>query len=110
MAFDLHVIESEVREVPKPVEYHGQELKVLYKPAAITTAFAAKMSQAEKDNDVEAMASGAQSMLHDWDMVRDKQKIAPSLDVLRQLPIGLLGAIFQACMEDATAGEDTKKA
>lgn len=109
MAFDLHIVRSKTRELPEPVEYQGQKLNVSYKPAVITTEFAADMKQAEDDQNVEGMARGAGLMITDWDMTNQGEKIEPSNELLRQLPLGLLGAIFQAVMNDVTAGEETKK-
>ena len=114
MAFDLYVLESETRDAT--VEFGGQTLDVVYKPNVITTEFAEKMQSAENDGNVGALADGANQMLEDWDLVRntgtkDKpkhEKVELSLKTLKGLPLSFLGAIFAACMEDATAGEDTK--
>lgn len=110
MSFDLNVVESEIRDLPEPVEYHGQKLQVSYHPAVITTAFAAKMRASEDDGDVEGMAKGAADMISDWDMYRNKQKLEPSLKNLRILPLDLLAAVFGAVMDDATVTEDAKNA
>ena len=109
MAFDLHIVRSKTRKLPDPVEYEGQKLNVTYKPAVITTEFASDMKQAEDDQDANGMAKGAHLMLTDWDMTNQGDPIEISLELLRQLPLGLLGAIFQAVMNDVSAGESTKK-
>lgn len=109
MAFDLHIVRSKTRELPKPVEYEGQQLNVTYKPAVITTEFAADMKHAEDKQDVNGMARGAGLMISDWDMTYEGEYLKPNNELLRQLPLGLLGAIFQAVMNDVTAGEETKK-
>lgn len=109
MAFDLDVVESEVRELPEPVKYAGQELNVSYRPAVISTKFAGRMRKAEKDGNIEGMAQGASELICGWDMTRRGEPVEPDYDTLSALPIDLLGAIFGACLEDSSAGDDTKK-
>lgn len=107
MAFDLKVLEDETRDVP--VTIGSQTLNVVYYPNVISTQFVERMQQVEQTGDISALAEGAEKMIHDWDMVRGKEKVKPDLETLRTLGLDILGNIMSQVMENATGDAEAEK-
>jgi hypothetical protein len=86
------------RERVAQVVYDGEPIEVVYRPAAINSNWLERMSA--EDKDASAYTTLLSEALVRWDITDDASKpLAPTPELLRELPIDLLNLIAQALIE-----------
>lgn len=87
------------------VEFMGQSANVVYRPAAVTSAFMERVEQATTVPQAAALIGEA---VTEWDVLDlDEQPIAPASENTKQLPISLLTAVLRTIVGDTQPGEPT---
>lgn len=100
MAIKLHQLRDQT--APATVQYEGHEIKLEYRVAAFTAEVESRLHQADDEHrPVNGLAEVLEKIVAAWDILDDNDKPLPvTLELLRQLPFGLLQEMVTAIAED----------
>ena len=87
------------------LEFQGYTANITYSPNAITTERLEELERGTK-TDTDAHVDFLMMVLKDWDVKLTPNKKAPiDRETLKKLPLMFLKALFEAILEDTSAGE-----
>lgn len=101
MPIDLDSIESDIATCP--VVYGGMDAKVQYRPSVLTPKAMAQFDNAKSYDEIADFICGVDTtpgLIVDWDIKRTKKKVPVTAAGMSDIPLGLLRAVIEACMDD----------
>jgi hypothetical protein len=106
MAITLMQLRERERRIE--VEYSGQTLGVTYTPGAVTPELVSQVAarEGEPGSEVETMVMALERAVVEWEVLDEQdEKLPPTPEVMRRLPISFLAAVFFGILGDMKVGE-----
>lgn len=96
------------RERRIEVEYAGQRVGVVYCPGAVTPELVSQVAAREgaPGSEVATMVMALEQAVAEWEVLDERdEKLPPTPEVMRRLPISFLAAVFFGILGDMKVGE-----